>query len=93
MGTLVTAEQFKKAQARAYNRLGIIRVMELRQDARKLFPPVTAQMGETFSATMKDVQQIDSLITFLLDLNGEDGTMGLVKNTGTIPNPEPSGAA
>ena len=50
MGTLVTPEQFKKAQAQAYNQRGIIRVMELRQEWRKAFPPINPSMAAKGSA-------------------------------------------
>ena len=90
--TLITAEQFRKAQAHAYNKRGIVRVMELRQEARKLFPPVTLQMHWSYGQTVADLQQIDALITFLLDINGEDGTMESIGIPVHKPDP-PEGAS
>lgn len=87
--SLITAEQFRKAQAQAYNRRGIVRIMQLRQEWRATFPPIDPAMATRGSYLYKEFQQVDRLITFLLDINGEDGTI-----ESDAPNkPEPPEAA
>jgi hypothetical protein len=70
MSNLISVERFLKIQARAYNMRGITRIAQLREEIRKLTPPVTPRMAISIILKQADMVQIDQLISYLLDING-----------------------
>ena len=85
MGELIEPEVFSAHQADLNNDRCIARVRELRSEHNKLFPPPTVGAADTCTHLQKEMQQIDLLTMFLLDIND----MG--DEPEHDPTPEPRG--
>ena len=93
MGELVKPQVFRKWQAVLNNHRCVQRVVELRQEARKLFPPVTAQMQITYEEILRDIHMLDILTNYLLDINYTEPAESDSKPIDVAMPPDPEGAA
>lgn len=89
MGELIGPEVFRKHQAEANNLRCIARVRELRSECKMLTPPPTLGAKQLIEQLCSEMQQIDLLTMFLLEISGANDVLIEVSE----PTPTPPGAA
>ena len=78
-----------KRRIQLINSEGVLRVRELRNRARTLFPCVSVEMGIQYCDTMDNAKQITINLDFLLDMFGVEP----LQSVSVEVKPDPKGAA
>ena len=78
--------EFMKRRIQLINSEGVLRIRELRQKARTMFPCVNHEMALAYCDAMDNAKQIDSNMNFLLDMFDVDPLESVsVENKPTPP--------